>query len=204
MNKESLIDKLIEAYINGCRKRGEMKIPASTDKTHKNYKYFEKVIDMYGSVPDFDPYVFAEANLMDQIRYPAQLSTKVAFSRFRAYKEKLNADNKGPSKEDVLLQAFKNTKETIEAKMGEYNPVSFFSCGDSDMSPGLAMFIKGLISPHYCMVCKPFWEKIRILDPDLSQLLNFEDLKVKRAFISSLNTRAKSKLKKIVGEEYWV
>lgn len=204
MSKETLIEKLIDYYVVGCQKRNEFKIPASKDKKHKNYKYFERVVDMYSSVPDFDPYAFIEANLVDQIRYPAQLCTKIAFSRFRAYKDRLSANNKGPSKEDAIVQGFINTKEIITVKMGEYNPIQFFNYSNGEMSPGIAMFLKGLISPYYCMVCKPFWEKIRVLDNDLSQLINYDDLKIKRAFVGSLGTRIKNKLKKIVGEEFWI
>lgn len=201
--KKDAVKELIEAYVIGCKKRNYFKIAASEDPEHKNFKYFEKVIQMFGNVGDWDAITYIEANLEDKIRFPAQLATKVAFKRFRDYKDKINAMSKD-NKEDNLTQAFKNSVNSIIARVGKYDPSEFFDETSSDMSPGLALYMKGMISKQYCVVCKPFWIKIKNLDPDILQMFNIEELRDLRERMTAINKKSLSALKKIVKEEYWI
>jgi hypothetical protein len=72
------------------------------------------------------------------------------------------------------------------------------------MSVGLALYIKGLISPYFCVICRQFWKKIDKLDPDIMQIFSLQELKNKRLLLLSKNRKLLNELKKIIGEDNWI
>jgi hypothetical protein len=194
------INELIDAYIHEMRNKGIFTIPISKDSTHKNYKYFEQIIKTYGNIGGWDPVVFIRANLETKTKYPAQLNTKTAFNAFKDYKMSLNTINK----DEKIVQSFVNTVETIIAKVGKYDPYLFFESNNENMSKGLACYLNGSISKYYCVVNKPFLEKIRILSEDIGQFLDIDELKIKRAFILNTPLKLRNELKKIMNKDYWI
>lgn len=200
----NLTKKLINDYIKACQRKNHFKISISlTDEKHKNFKYFEQLSKMYKNVPGFDSYSFIEANLADKIRFPAQLITKTSLKRYMEYRDALLAKQFGNTDDEYII-GFKNSVKIITDKIGSYDLDKFFDPNNPEMSIGISFFMRGLIYQNFCIVCKQFWIKIKNLDNDILQMIDFEDLKNKRCFVLSLNSKLLTKLKNIIGKENYI
>lgn len=204
--KTQKINNLISDYMKISKAKGFFNIPASTDPKNKNYKYFEEIINEWGDNPSFDTHGFLIANFQrvdPKPLFPAQLKTKIAWNAFLNYRTVLSTKTE---KNGNIIKAFENSKEVIIQKIGEYNCHKIFreKSPNSNMSLGMLLFFKNIISPYFCVTNKYFIEELKVLDDDLRQMIDLEDLTTKRKFIKTLPNEIKEKLINITGSELWI
>lgn len=88
-------------------------------KNDTDWKYFAKVIDMFGRNEEFDPYIFIEAAFSNGVVYPQQLASKKMwdlFVNYKASKEIKELGNERVAIAEKMVSDYKTMKNLMKTK----------------------------------------------------------------------------------------